>query len=88
MGTTTKPLLSGEPAAVTDVPSPSSWTPLQKNAHNLGVGVVHILMWIGMWGAVEMALDIVTHNDKTKFVAFTLMFLGAFAALLFLEFEE
>jgi hypothetical protein len=58
---------------------------LDDNAHQLGIDLLFIFLWIGAWGSVEMIIEYFLPMKKYQFMAYTSLFIIAFISFLFVH---
>ena len=56
-----------------------------KNAKDIGVNLLFVLLWVGAFGIVDVGIEWMTLNEKYKFLTYLTIFLLAFILFLFID---
>ena len=55
------------------------------NVTDLGRDLLFVLMWIGAWGTLELAVQWLSTNQRIQLVLYACLFIAGFVALVFVD---
>lgn len=56
-----------------------------SNVSNLARDLLFVVMWVGAWGTLELAIQWLSANRKIQLVVYLCLFVAAFVALIFVN---
>ncbi len=56
-----------------------------ENASNLGRDLLFVLLWVGAWGTIELAIQWLSANKRIQLVLYVILFVAGFISLMFVD---